>query len=61
MCGLVPCIAAFKDAGLEVNCENAERSGVAIGSGIGGLGMSDSTSVTFDESGPRRVSPFFIP
>lgn len=59
--GLVAGIEAFNDSGLEVNEQNAERIGVAIGSGIGGLGMIESTTDTYDESGPRRVSPFFIP
>ena len=59
--GLVAGIEAFNDSGLEVNEQNAERIGVAIGSGIGGLGMIESTNDTYDDSGPRRVSPFFIP
>ena len=59
--GLVAGMEAFKDSGIEVTEANAERIGVAIGSGIGGLGMIESTNDTYDESGPRRVSPFFIP
>jgi 3-oxoacyl-[acyl-carrier-protein] synthase II len=59
--GLIAGIEAFKDSGIEVNETNAERIGVAIGSGIGGLGTIENTNDTYDESGPRRVSPFFIP
>jgi 3-oxoacyl-[acyl-carrier-protein] synthase II len=59
--GLVAGIEAFKDSGIEVNETNAERIGVAIGSGIGGLGMIEATNDIYDNSGPRRVSPFFIP
>lgn len=59
--GLVAGIEAFKDSGLEVTEQNAERIGVAIGSGIGGLGLIESTNDTYDEGGPRKVSPFFIP
>ncbi|OZA06682.1 MAG: beta-ketoacyl-[acyl-carrier-protein] synthase II [Methylophilaceae bacterium 17-44-8] len=59
--GLAAGIEAFKDAGIEVAEQNAERIGVAIGSGIGGLGLIESTNDTYDEGGPRKVSPFFIP
>lgn len=59
--GLAAGIEAFKDSGIEVTEQNAERIGVAIGSGIGGLGLIESTNDTYDEGGPRKVSPFFIP
>jgi 3-oxoacyl-[acyl-carrier-protein] synthase II len=59
--GLAAGIEAFKDSGIEVSEQNAERIGVAIGSGIGGLGLIESTNDTYDEGGPRKVSPFFIP
>lgn len=59
--GLAAGIEAFKDSGLEVTDANAERIGVAIGSGIGGLGLIESTNDTYDEGGPRKISPFFIP
>lgn len=59
--GLVAGIEAFKDSGIVVTEENAERIGVAIGSGIGGLGLIEDTNDTYDEGGPRKVSPFFIP
>lgn len=59
--GLAAGIEAFKDSGVEVTDQNAERIGVAIGSGIGGLGLIESTNDIYDEGGPRKVSPFFIP
>lgn len=59
--GLAAGIEAFRDSGLEVTEANAERIGVTIGSGIGGLGLIESTNDTYDEGGPRKISPFFIP
>ncbi len=59
--GLAAGIEAFKDSGLVVTEENAERIGVEIGSGIGGLGLIESTNDTYDVGGPRKISPFFIP
>ncbi|MDC8014556.1 beta-ketoacyl-ACP synthase II [Tahibacter soli] len=52
---------AFDDAGLAVTPENAARIGVAIGSGIGGIGTMETTSLLLAERGPRRISPFFLP
>ncbi|RYE11484.1 MAG: beta-ketoacyl-[acyl-carrier-protein] synthase II [Hyphomicrobiales bacterium] len=53
---------AIDEAGVEPKTkEDAERTGVLIGSGIGGLGGIYETSVILYEKGPRRVSPFFIP
>lgn len=53
---------AIDEAGVEPRTtEEAERTGVLIGSGIGGLGGIYETSVILHEKGPRRVSPFFIP
>lgn len=59
--GLAAGIEAVKDSGIEVTEENAERIGVSIGSGIGGLGLIEDTNDTYDEGGPRKISPFFIP
>ena len=59
--GLAAGIEAFKDSGLEVTEQNAERIGVSIGSGIGGLGLIETTNDQYDEGGPRKISPFFIP
>ncbi|MGX0134263.1 beta-ketoacyl-ACP synthase II [Cupriavidus metallidurans] len=52
---------ALKDSGLEVTEANAERIGVLVGSGIGGLPMIEDTQMTLAERGPRRISPFFVP
>lgn len=59
--GMAAAAQAVADAGLEVNAENAARIGCAIGSGIGGLSLIESTYNTLSESGPRRISPFFVP
>jgi 3-oxoacyl-[acyl-carrier-protein] synthase II len=59
--GLVAGIEAFKDSGLEVSEQNAERIGVNIGSGIGGLPMIEETHNEYLAAGPRKISPFFIP
>jgi len=59
--GLVAGIEAFKDSGLEVSEQNAERIGVNIGSGIGGLPMIEETHNDYLAAGPRKISPFFIP
>ena len=59
--GLVAGIEAFKDSGLEVSEQNAERIGVNIGSGIGGLPMIEDTHNDYLAAGPRKISPFFIP
>jgi 3-oxoacyl-[acyl-carrier-protein] synthase II len=59
--GLAAGFQAVRDAGLEVTDANRERIGVAMGSGIGGLTNIEETSRTLHESGPRRISPFFVP
>lgn len=59
--GLVAGIEAIKDSGLEVSEQNAERIGVNIGSGIGGLPMIEDTHNDYLAAGPRKISPFFIP
>ncbi|MFZ5523925.1 MAG: beta-ketoacyl-ACP synthase II [Pseudomonadota bacterium] len=59
--GLVAGIEAFKDSGLTVNEQNAERIGVNIGSGIGGLPMIENTHNDYLAGGPKKISPFFIP
>ncbi len=59
--GMAAGIMAFQDSGLEVNDNNAERIGVHIGSGIGGVGTIEKTMITIHEKGPRRVSPFYVP
>ncbi len=59
--GMAAGIEAIEDAGLSANPDDAHRYGVAVGSGIGGIGTIENTSVTLDHGGPRKVSPFFIP
>jgi 3-oxoacyl-[acyl-carrier-protein] synthase II len=59
--GLAAGIEAFKDSALVVTEQNAERIGVNIGSGIGGLPMIEETHNDFLAAGPRKISPFFIP
>ncbi|MBI5327825.1 MAG: beta-ketoacyl-ACP synthase II [Deltaproteobacteria bacterium] len=54
-------IMAAKDAGLEITSENAERVGVYIGSGIGGLPAIEHWHNILNEKGPNRITPFFIP
>ncbi len=52
---------AIKDAGLEITEENADRIGVSIGSGIGGLPGIEKSYASFMKNGPRKISPFFVP
>jgi len=59
--GLVAADEALKDSGLEITEQNAERVGVAIGSGIGGLPMIEVNNEKLNSGGPRKISPFFVP
>ena len=59
--GMAAGIQAFRDSGLQVSAENADRIGVNIGSGIGGLPMIEETHNDYLAGGPRKISPFFIP
>jgi len=59
--GMAAGIQAIQDSGLETTEENAERIGVAIGAGIGGIYTIENNYHTFLEKGPRRISPFFVP
>jgi len=59
--GIAAAVEAVKDSGLEVTDENAERIGVNVGSGIGGLPMIEDTHQALTEGGPRKISPFFVP
>ncbi len=59
--GIAASIQAMKDSGLEITEENAERIGVAIGSGIGGLGLIEVNHRLYLEKGARKISPFFVP
>ena len=59
--GMAAGIDAVNDSGINNSDVNTERVGVAIGSGIGGLPSIENTHDTLLKSGPRRISPFFIP
>ena len=59
--GIAAGVQALKDSGIEVTEENAPRIGVAIGSGIGGLGLIEANHQALLEKGPRKISPFFVP
>jgi 3-oxoacyl-[acyl-carrier-protein] synthase II len=59
--GLAAGIQAMEDSGLVVTEQNADRIGVAIGSGIGGIGAIEENRHVIDQKGPRRISPFFVP
>jgi 3-oxoacyl-[acyl-carrier-protein] synthase II len=59
--GMAAGIQAIRDSGIEVTADNAERIGVNIGSGMGGLPMIEATHDEYLAGGPRKISPFFIP
>jgi 3-oxoacyl-[acyl-carrier-protein] synthase II len=59
--GMAAGLQAWRDAALQVTADNAERIGINFGSGIGGLPMIEAMHTELIESGPRRISPFFIP
>ncbi|MDH5471334.1 MAG: beta-ketoacyl-ACP synthase II [Gammaproteobacteria bacterium] len=59
--GIAAADQAIKDSGIEITEQNAERIGVSIGSGIGGLPMIEKNKEALDSGGPRKISPFLIP
>lgn len=59
--GIAAGCQAIEDSGFEVTEENAERIGVAIGAGIGGITGIEECYATYKNGGPRRISPFFVP
>lgn len=59
--GLIAAIQAVRDAGLDMEKVDAERVGAAIGSGIGGLTNIEENHIKMLNSGPRKLSPFFVP
>lgn len=59
--GIAASMEAIKDSGIEVTEENAERIGVAVGSGIGGLPGIEKGHEAYMKGGPRKISPFFVP
>lgn len=59
--GIAAGLQAWQDAGLSITEQNAERVGIQIGSGIGGLPMIEDNHQELMNRGPRRISPFFVP
>lgn len=59
--GMVAAMQAVRDSGLEMDKEDGERMGAAFGSGIGGLTNIEENHRKMLESGPRKLSPFFVP
>jgi len=59
--GMIAAMQAIEDSGLQCTEDNADRIGIAVGSGIGGLTMIEKNYDAIRESGPRKVSPFFVP
>ena len=59
--GIAASLMAIDDAGLEITEANAERIGVLVGSGIGGIRGIEETAVDLHLGGPRKVSPFYVP
>ena len=60
--GVAAGVQAIKDSGIEVNDKNAPRIGVAVGSGIGGLGLIEQNHEKMINTGsPKKLSPFFVP
>jgi len=59
--GVAASMIALEQSGLNIDDANAERVGVAVGSGIGGLGNIEKTMRAYEAGGARKISPFFIP
>ena len=59
--GIAASVQALADAGMHPHEHDEERIGCAVGAGIGGIHTIERTSITLHESGPRRISPFFVP
>ncbi|WP_286261390.1 beta-ketoacyl-ACP synthase II [Thalassotalea atypica] len=59
--GVAAGIQAFIDSGMEINDSNASRVGVAVGSGIGGLGLIEQNHEKMLKTSPKKLSPFFVP
>jgi 3-oxoacyl-[acyl-carrier-protein] synthase II len=59
--GIAASIEALADSGLVITPENADRIGIAVGSGIGGLPGIEKGHEAYLKGGPRKISPFFVP
>ena len=59
--GMAAALQAWRECGLQVTAQNAERIGINFGSGFGGLPLIEAQHRELEEKGPRRISPFFVP
>ncbi|MGY3264258.1 beta-ketoacyl-ACP synthase II [Lysobacter sp. HA35] len=59
--GVGASLMAIEDSGLTIDDSNAERIGALIGSGIGGILGIEETAIKYNEGGPRKISPFYVP
>lgn len=59
--GVAAGLMAIRDSGIVIEGGDAERIGVAVGAGIGGISGIEDTSIKLHEGGPRKISPFYIP
>jgi 3-oxoacyl-[acyl-carrier-protein] synthase II len=59
--GIAAGTEALKDSGIDITEANAARIGVAVGAGIGGIATIERTTLAYNEGGPRKISPFFVP
>ena len=59
--GIAASQLALNDSGLVIDEQNADRVGVSVGSGVGGVPMNEDNIRDMIEKGPRRISPFFVP
>jgi len=59
--GIAATKQAIIDSGITISESNAQRIGVAMGSGIGGIGTIETNHEKWQKGGPRRISPFFVP
>lgn len=59
--GVAASLMAIEDSGIVIEGEAAERIGVAVGAGIGGLHGIEETTLKYASGGPRKVSPFYVP
>ena len=59
--GMIAGVEAIEDSGLEITDANAEQIGVYVGAGIGGVDSIERMTTLFNDRGPRRISPFYIP
>lgn len=59
--GVAAGIQAIRDSGIEVTEENADRIGVLVGAGIGGISGIETSYQAYLDGGPRKISPFFVP